>query len=73
MLAAGVIGASMGFFEGITQKCLIWFTDGSYENRMLNRYNNFQIEKKVHVDKKKEENKKIIGKYGCGITGIMKI
>ena len=73
MLAAGVVGASMGFFEGITQKCLIWVTEGSYENYMLNRYNKFQDETKLYVDKKKEENKELIGKYGCGISGIMKI
>jgi len=63
MLAAGVVGASMGFFEGITQKCLIWVTEGSYENYMLNRYNKFQDEKKLYVDKKKEENKELIDKW----------
>merc|ERR1719445_2556947 len=53
----------MGFFEGITQKCLIWVTEGSYENYMLNRYNKFQDEKKLYVDKKREENKELIDKW----------
>jgi len=63
MLAAGCIGAPMGFVEGVSQKGLIWLRDGSYENHMLRRYNEFQAERTAYLSKVKDEQKELIDKW----------
>ena len=42
-----MVGASLGFVEGIALKGLVWLEHGSYENDMLSRYKNYQGERLI--------------------------
>ena len=56
MLVAGVVGASLGFVEGIALKGLNWLEHGSYENDMLARYKNYQAERLIMDGQMKQKS-----------------
>lgn len=57
MLVAGVVGASLGFVEGIALKGLVWLEHGSYENDMLSRYKNYQAERLIIEGQMKQKKR----------------
>ena len=63
MLASGVIGASMAFFEGIALKGLVWLEHGSYENYMLSQYKKYQNERRLQEVLHKEESQTVTDKW----------
>ena len=64
MLAAGIIGASLAFFEGIALKCLLWLgPDQNFDNQMLNQYKQFELEKQMLASQRREANKETIDKW----------
>ena len=63
MLVAGVVGASLGFFEGIALKGLVWLEHGSYENDMLSRYKNYQAERIVLDGQMKQKSETVRDKW----------
>ena len=63
MLVAGVVGASLGFFEGIALKGLVWLEHGSYENDMLSRYKKYQAERIVLDGQMKQKSQTVRDKW----------
>jgi hypothetical protein len=63
MLVAGVVGASLGFVEGIALKGLVWLEHGSYENDMLFRYKKYQAEKLILDGQMKQKSQIVRDKW----------
>ena len=63
MLVAGVVGASLGFVEGIASKGLVWLAHGSYENDMLFRYKQYQAERLIFDGQMKQKSQTVRDKW----------